>query len=103
MDNIKQRGISRRRTSTSDAGEVAMYVTSFGGDSRAAETEGTDGEEVPSGTTKPATNNSSSTSASTSAAVDNAAIMKLLKKIAEKHGDAEEARQGGRPKGRNKG
>ena len=104
MDNIKQRGISRRRNPTSDAGEVAMYVTSFGGDSRAAETEGapspntqgTDGEEVPSGTAKPATNNSSSTPASKSTAVSEEAIMELLKAAVhatrEKHGDAEEAR-----------
>ena len=106
MDNIKQRGIFRRRKSTSDAGEVAMYVTSFGGDSRAAETEGapspntqgTDGEEVPSGTAKPATNNSSSTPASKSTAVSEEAIMELLKAAVHatrekaEHGDAEEAR-----------
>ena len=95
MDNIKQRGLIRRR-STGDAGEMAMYVASFGGDSRAAETEGTDGEEVPSGTAKPATNNSSSISASKSTAVDNAALMELLKAAVqatrEQHGDAEEAR-----------
>jgi hypothetical protein len=105
MDNIKQRGLIRRR-STGDAGEMAMYVASFGGDSRAAEaegapstnTQGTDGEEVPSGTATPATNNSSSTSASKSTAVTTEALMDLLKvamnatREKAEFGDAEEAR-----------
>ena len=105
MDNIKQRGLIRRR-STGDAGEMAMYVASFGGDSRAAEaegapstnTQGTDGEEVPSGTATPATNNSPPTSASKSTPITNESVMELLKATLQatrdrsEFGDAEAAK-----------
>ena len=105
MDLIKQRGLLRHK-SADDVGRMAMYVASSSGDSRAAEaegapstnTQGTVGEEVPSGTATPATNNSPPTSASKSTAVTNEAVMELLKAAMQatrdrpEFGDAEEAK-----------